>query len=233
MVFNTLYYNIIGIILGAILPVALAIILSVLRNETFMKTSQSFIFLPHFLSWVVVSNILYAFLSFKRGYVNSIITGLGGTPIDWYNAPQYWRFILIFMSQWKGLGYSTVIYLSAITSIDSSLYESAMIDGATKWQQVKYITLPHLRSTIAILLIMAVGGIASTGLDMYYQLPRQSLSLYNQYMTVDVFVFNSAVGGGNIAQGSAVGFLQSVIGFIMVVISNLVVRKVDPEASLF
>lgn len=233
MIYNTFFYNIIGIALGAILPVVMAIILSNLRSKKFMKTSQTMIFLPHFLSWVVVNNLLYSFLSPDRGYINNLITSAGGDPINWYSQSQYWRFILIFMNQWKGLGYSTVIYLSAITSIDGEMYEAAMIDGASKWQQTKYITIPHLRVTVAILLILAVGGIARTGLDMYYQLPRQSLPLYNQYMTVDVYVFNAATGNGNIAQGSAVGFLQSVIGLILIVSTNLLVRKVDPESSLF
>ncbi len=233
MIFNTLFYNVIGIALGAILPVLFAMLLNEMRNKKLMKTTQTLVFLPYFLSWVIVNNILYAFLSPDRGFVNNMLTNVGLDPVSWYSSPHYWRFILIFMNQWKSIGYSTVIYLSAITSIDTEMYESAMIDGASKIQQARYLTLPHLRSTIAILLILAVGGIFSTGLDMYYQLPRQSLALYNQYMTIDVYVFNAATDGGNIAQGSAVGLLQSVIGFVLLVSTNLIVRKVDPDSSLF
>ena len=232
MIFNTFFYNIINIALGAILPVTLAIILSNLRSQKFMKFNQTMIFLPHFLSWVVVSSILYTILSPDKGFLNNVIVQLGGEPVRWYNKPQYWRFILIFMNQWKSLGYSTVIYLAAITSIDSEMYEAAMIDGASKWQQIRFITLPHLRTTVAILMILAIGGIASTGLDMYYQLPRGARPLYNQFITVDVYVFNATMSG-NILLGSAVGFMQSTIGLIMIVLSNLIVRKIDPQSSLF
>ncbi len=233
MIFNTLFYNVIGIMLGAILPVALAMMLSQLRSKKVMKTTQTMMFLPHFLSWVVVSNIVYAFLAPNRGYVNNVLLANSSKQIDWYNTPQYWRFILIFMNQWKSIGYTSIIYMSAITSIDNSLYEAAMIDGATKLQQARYITVPHLRRTISVMLIMSIGSIFSTGLDLYYLVPRQAFPLYNTYITVDVYVYNSATKAGNLPQGSAVGFLQSVIGFFMVVAANLVIKKVDPESSLF
>ena len=232
-IFNTLFYNIIGITLGMILPVTVAIILSQMRSKKLMKTTQTLIFFPHFISWVVVNQFVFAFLSHERGFINNLMQSFGGDAIHWYNEPKYWRMILILMNQWKGIGYGSVMYLASITGIDDTFYEAAMIDGATKWQQIKNIMLPHLRPMIIILFIMNVGSIFRTGLDMYYQLPRQSTALYDTYMTIDVYVFNAATGQGNIPQGSAVGLLQSVVGFVLVVAANFIVRRVDPESSLF
>lgn len=230
---NTLFYNVIGIVLGIILPVTVAIILSELRSKKLMKTTQTLIFFPHFISWVVVSQFLFAFLSPDRGILNNLFESFGGKPVSWYNEPKYWRFILIFMNQWKGIGYGSVLYLASITGIDDTFYEAAMMDGATKWQQIKNITLPHLRPMITILFIMNVGNIFRSGLDMYYQLPRQSNALYDIYMTIDVFVFQAATGNGFIQQGAAIGLLQSAIGLVLVLVANMIVRKLDPESSLF
>ena len=150
---NTIGYNLLFIILGIVLPITVAMLLNELRNHGAVKVYQSMMFLPYFLSWVVVSYCLYAFLDPSKGLVNNIL----GKNISWYTEKDYWPFIIIFMSQWKGVGYNTVVYLASICGIDQTFYEAAMLDGATKWQQVKYITVPLLRPVITILFIMSVG----------------------------------------------------------------------------
>lgn len=232
MIFNTLFYNIIGLLLGIILPVTMAIILSQLRSKKLMKVSQTMMFLPHFISMVVVNYFVFAFISYDKGYINRLIVDGGGERINFYATPQYWRFLLIFIGQWKGLGYGTVMYLAAITGVDQTFYEAAMIDGANKRQQIQHILLPHIRPMIIILFIMNVGNLFRSNFDLFYQIPRQAGALYEKYITIDVYVFN-ALMGGNVKLGSAAGFLQSIIGFVTLVAANAIVRKVDSESSLF
>ena len=233
MIVNTLSYNIIFIILGTLLPIILALMFHEMRSAKLKKATQTAIFLPHFLSWVVVNYFVFAFLSPDKGLVNQIITSTGGTPISWYNKPDYWPFIFIFMNTWKGVGYGSVIYLAALSGIDGTFYEAAMIDGATKWQQMKFITLPQLKSLVIIMLIMSLGGIFRSNLDLFYQLTRRVGALYDVSLTIDVYVFNATIGSGNFKLGTAANFLQSVVGFIFVIGSNLFIRKVEPESALF
>ncbi len=233
MIVNTLGYNIIFIILGTVLPVILALMFHEMRGVRMKKATQTMIFLPHFLSWVVVNYFVFAFLSPDKGLVNQIIRSFGGDPISWYNESKYWPYIFIFMNSWKGVGYGSVVYLAALSGIDGTFYEAAMIDGATKWQQMKFITLPQLKSLVIIMLIMSLGGIFRSNLDLFYQLTRRVGQLYNVSLTIDVYVFNATVGSGNFKLGTAANFLQSVVGFIFVVGSNLFIRKVEPESALF
>lgn len=233
MILNTLGYNVIFIALGTILPVILALMFHEMRGQRLKKVTQTMIFLPHFLSWVVVNYFVFAFLSPDKGLVNSIIQQFGGDPISWYNEPKYWPFIFVFMNSWKGVGYGSVIYLAALSGIDATFYEAAMIDGATKWQQMKFITLPQLKSLVIIMLILSLGGIFRSNLDLFYQLPRRVGQLYDVSITIDVYVFNATIGSGNFKLGTAANFLQSVVGFIFVVGSNLVIRKIEPESALF
>lgn len=232
MIFNTLFYNIIGLILGIILPVSMAIILSQLRSKKLMKVSQTMMFLPHFISMVVVNYFVFAFISYDKGYFNRLIVDAGGDRINFYATASYWRFLLIFIGQWKGLGYGTVMYLAAITGVDQTFYEAAMIDGANKRQQIRHIMLPHIRPMIIILFIMNVGNLFRSNFDLFYQIPRQAGALYEKYITIDVYVFN-ALMGGNVKLGSAAGFLQSIIGFVTLVAANAIVRRVDADSSLF
>lgn len=233
MILNTLGYNVIFIILGMVLPVILALMFHEMRGSKLKKATQTMAFLPHFLSWVVVNYFVFAFLSPDRGLINQVITWFGGDPISWYNSPGYWPFIFVFMNSWKGIGYGSVMYLAALSGIDSTYYEAAMIDGATKWQQMRFITLPQLKTLVIIMLIMALGGIFKSNLDMFYQLPRNVGQLYNVSVTIDVYVFNATIGSGNFRLGTAANFLQSVVGFIFVFGSNLFIRKVDPDSALF
>ena len=182
---NTVLYNLVFIILGIVLPVTLAILLNELLNKKLAKFYQSSMFLPYFLSWVVVSYCLYAFLSPEKGYVNGILQSMGGKGISWYTEPKYWPFIIIFMSQWKAVGYGTVVYLASICGIDKSYYEAAMIDGASKFQQIKYITVPLLKPVMIIMFITSIGGMFRGDLGLFYQLPKDSGALYPVTNVID------------------------------------------------
>ena len=230
---NTVLYNLVFIILGIVLPVTLAILLNELLNKKLSKFYQSAMFLPYFLSWVVVSYCLFAFLSPGKGYINGIITSLGGQRISWYTEPKYWVFIIIFMSQWKGIGYGTVIYLASICGIDQSFYEAATIDGANKWQQIKYITLPSLKPVLIIMFITAVGGMFRADFGLFYQLPKNSGALYPVTNVIDIYVYRGLTNLGNIGMSSAAGLYQSFVGFVLILVTNGIVRKIDNENAFF
>ena len=226
---NTIGYNLLFIILGIVLPITVAMLLNELRNHGAVKVYQSMMFLPYFLSWVVVSYCLYAFLDPSKGLVNNIL----GKNISWYTEKDYWPFIIIFMSQWKGVGYNTVVYLASICGIDQTFYEAAMLDGATKWQQVKYITVPLLRPVITILFIMSVGGIIRSDFGLFYQLPRNSGSLYPVTNVLDTYIYRALMQSSEIGMSSAAAFFQSVVGFALIMIANKVAAKIDNENTLF
>lgn len=230
---NTVLYNLVFIVLGIVLPVTLAILLKELLNKRLSKFYQSSMFLPYFLSWVVVSYCLFAFLSPEKGYINNIITSLGGDKISWYTEPKYWVFIIIFMSQWKGVGYGTVVYLASICGIDKSYYEAAMIDGASKWQQIKYITLPLLKPVLIIMFITAVGGIFRADFGLFYQLPKNSGALYPVTNVIDTYVYRGLINLGNIGMSAAAALYQSFVGLILILVTNGIVRKVDKENAFF
>jgi len=230
---NTLCYNVIFIIIGVTLPVALAIIISELYSRKLAKVCQTAVFLPHFLSWVVVSYFVYAFLSTDKGLINSILTSLGFERVMWYQNTKPWPFLLIFINTWKTFGYSMVVYMASITGIDSSLYESAVIDGATKWQQIKNITLPLLAPVISIMFIMNVGHIFSTDFGLFFQVTRDSNSLINVTQTLDVYVYKALMQSNNYNYSSAVSLLQSVLGCILLLVTNKVVKKIDPNSGIF
>ena len=226
---NTIGYNLLFIILGIVLPITVAMLLNELRNHGAVKVYQSMMFLPYFLSWVVVSYCLYAFLDPSKGLVNNIL----GKNISWYTEKDYWPFIIIFMSQWKGVGYNTVVYLASICGIDKTFYEAAMLDGATKWQQVKYITVPLLRPVITILFIMSVGGIIRSDFGLFYQLPRNSGPLYPVTNVLDTYIYRALMQSSEIGMSSAAAFFQSVVGFALIMIANKVAAKIDNENTLF
>ncbi|TPE22716.1 sugar ABC transporter permease [Clostridium perfringens] len=230
---NTVLYNIVFIILGIVLPVTLAILLNELLNKKLAKFYQSSMFLPYFLSWVVVSYCLYAFLSPEKGYVNGILQSMGGKGISWYTEPKYWPFIIIFMSQWKAVGYGTVVYLASICGIDKSYYEAAMIDGASKLQQIKYITVPLLKPVMIIMFITSIGGMFRGDLGLFYQLPKDSGALYPVTNVIDTYVYRGLMNLGDIGMSSAASLYQSFVGLILIVTSNAIVRKVDEENAFF
>ena len=230
---NTILYNLAFIVVNTIFAVGVAIILSELVSKKRKKVYQSTILLPHLLSAVIVSYLVYAFLSAENGFINnSILKAMGKEPIAWYQDKTYWPFILIFVNLWKGIGYSCIIYLSTIIGFDRSLYEAASIDGATKWQQIQKITLPLLRPTIIMLTLMAVGRIFYSDFGLFYQVPQNSGALYPVTNTIDTYVYRGLLELGDITMSAAAGVYQSLVGFILVLGANLLVRKVDPESAL-
>lgn len=225
---NTLGYNIVFIVSGIVLPVALAIMISQIHSKRLAKTYQTAMFMPYFLSWVVVSAVVWAFLSYDKGIVNSLI---GGEPVQWYMEKKYWPAFLILLNLWKGLGNGMIVYLATITGIDPSFYEAAVIDGATKWQQTKYITLPAMKTVIVIMFILSVGHIFSSDFGLFYQVPRNSNSLFDVTYTIDVMVYTS-LKSATLGMASAAAFFQSVAGCLTILGANAVVRRIDPESAM-
>jgi putative aldouronate transport system permease protein len=228
---NTLAYNAVMIILGIVLPVTLAIIVSELRNKTAAKIYQTIVFFPYFLSWVVVSTVVMAFLSYDMGIVNRFFVSLGGEKRFWYREVSFWPPFLVLMNQWKYVGYNMVIFLAAITSQDKTIYEAAIIDGATKWQQIRKITLPLMKTVIVLMFILATGRIFYSDFGLFYQVPRNSGSLFEVVYTIDVFVYHQ-LRSSTIGMASASALLQSAVSCVMILVVNQIVKKIDPDSAM-
>ena len=228
---NTLGYNILFIILGIVLPVAATLMIGLLHGKRLAKAYQTAMFMPYFLSWVVVSALVWAFLSYDMGLVNQLVVNFGGEPQQWYMKAELWPFLLTFMNVWKGLGYSMVVYLATVAGIDRSLYEAAVIDGASIWKQMKFITLPLMKSVIIMMFIMAVGRIFYSDFGLFFQVPRDSNSLYEVVTTLDVYVYKM-LKAGTTGMAAAAAFVQSVAGCITILIANAIVRKIDPDSAM-
>ena len=233
MIRNTLAYNVVFIILGVIIPVAFAIMMNEFTKKFVKKAYQTMMFFPYFLSWVVVSYFLNAFLDAQYGMLPAAQRAAGEAVTSWYTTAGPWPYILVFANLWKNVGYSTVLYLAAITGIDTNQYEAASIDGATKWQQVLYVTLPHLRTMIAILFIMNVGKIFASDFGLFYNVPMQNGALFSVTQTIDTYVYRAYIATGDPGMSSAAGLLQNVLGFICIMTANTVVKKIDPESAMF
>lgn len=230
---NTLFYNITLIVLGLVCAVAVAIMMKEIFFNRTKKTMQTMMFFPFFMSWVSISFMMEGFFDAESGLLNQIIEFFGGTPIDWYSDPTWWPFIIIFMGVWKSLGYNSVVYLSAITAIDNSYYEAAMIDGASKWKQITKITIPSIKPMMIVLTLLGLGGIMYSDFGLFYQLPKNSSALYEVTTTLDVFVYNALKSLNAIELSAAAAFFQSVVGFILVIGANFVVKKIDKDSGLF
>lgn len=230
---NTILYNLVFIVLNIVVPVSLAMMIHELKRKWLSKTYQTMMFFPHFLSWVVVSYFVYAFLSPDRGLLNSLVTAMGGDKINWYSEGQYWPFILVFMNLWKGTGYNMVVYLASISGIDGSLYEAAMLDGATKWQQARYITLPMLKTIIIVLFILNVGKIFYSDFGLFWQVTRGiPNSLHQVASTFDTFIYSALRGTTPIGRTAAASMFQSVACCITILLANKMVSKVDPDSAI-
>lgn len=233
MIRNTLAYNIVFIILGVIIPVAFAIMLSELSKKFVAKTYQTLMFFPYFLSWVVVSYFLNAFIDAQYGLIPMAQRAAGETAVSWYTTPGPWPYIIVFANLWKNVGYSTVLYLAAITGIDQTQYEAAAIDGASKWQQILHVTLPNLRTMIAILFILNVGKIFNADFGLFWNVPMQNGALFSVTQVIDTYIYRVLMNTGNIGQSTAAGLLQNIVGFICIIGANAVVKKIDSDSTLF
>lgn len=233
MIRNTILYNVTFIILGTICAIAVAILLNEISKKIFKTVYQSIILLPYLMSWVVVSYLVFALLSNETGYVNNLLDLLNIAPIAWYQEKKYWPFILVFVNLWKSIGFNMIIYYSSIVGISQEYYEAARLDGAGKWKQITYITLPLIKSTVITLFIMSIGAIMSSDFGLFYQIPKNQGILYPVTQTIDTYVYNALMKLGNISMSSAASVLQSVVGFILVVTGNSIVRKYEKDSALF
>ncbi len=225
IMFNTLFYNVIFLVAGIVLPVFLAIFLTEVHSKGFSGLVQMVMLLPYFLSWVIVGYCLYGFLATNEGQINHILRFFGQEGIQWYQSPKYWRGILIATGLWKATGYSMIIYLCAITAIDRSLYESATLDGASFLDRVRFITLPMLKTTITTIFILNIGSIFSSDFGLFYQVPMDSNSLQPITQTLDVYVYKALMQQANFSYSAAASFLQSFVGCVLLLISNAIVNR--------
>lgn len=230
---NTVLYNLGFIFLGLIVSVGIAIIFSELRSKRVVKVLQTSMLFPYFLSWVIISFFTDAFLNVDKGLVNHILTSFGMKAINFYSELWIWPALLLFLGIWKGFGYSSVMYYATIMGIDPTYYEAATVDGASKWQRIRNITIPQLSSLITVLTILAVGNIFRADFGLFYQIPHNAGQLYNVTNVLDVYVFNGLTQTADIGMASAAGLYQSVVGLILVILSNLLARRVDPNSALF
>jgi putative aldouronate transport system permease protein len=230
---NTLLYNLVFILLGIVLGVTVAILINEVVGDRIKKFYQTVILLPYLMSMVIIAYLVYAYLSPTNGLLNSVLNIFGIEDINWYGETKYWPFILVFVSQWKNIGFGMIFYLSSILGISKDYYEAAQIDGATKWQQIRKITLPLLAPTMITLLIISMGQIFRSDFGLFYQIPMHQGALMPVTDTIDTFVYRSLMQKPNMAMSSAAGFYQSIVGFILIVTVNAIVRKKSKENAMF
>jgi len=231
---NTLLYNLAFILVNMVIGIAIAILITQIRSKKMKKLYQSAILLPFLMSMVILSYIVYAMLSAENGMINnSILKALRIEPVQWYQRPEYWPFILVIANCWKGVGYGCLIYIATLIGIDPTFYEAARLDGATKWQEIKKITLPCMVPTIITLLLLSIGRIFYSDFGLFYQVPMNSGVLLPTTNVIDTYVYRALIEQGNISMSSAAGVYQSLVGFAVVMVSNWVVRRSDKEKALF
>jgi putative aldouronate transport system permease protein len=231
---NTILYNIAFIIITTVVAVLVAILLNEIRNKIVLSLYQSLILLPYLISMIVVSYLVYAMLSMDTGFLNkTILPALGLKEIMWYAEAKYWPVILTFVHTWKGFGFLSVIYFASIVGISEEYYEAAELDGATRWQQVKLITVPLIKPTIITMTMLAIGRIFYSDFGLFYQVPMNSGALYPVTDVIDTYVFRGLLQLGNIGMSSAAGMYQSIVGFICVLLANYAVRKYSAEDAMF
>lgn len=232
VIYNTLFINVCGIVLGLVIPITLAICINEIRSRVFKKITQSIMFFPYFLSWVVVGAIVYGLFSSNLGTINGILETLHMEPVSWYSEPKYWKPILIFANVWKWSGYNSIIYLAAMANFDTSLYEAAQVDGANRWQQVLYLTIPMLKPTAVVLTLMSIGRIFYGDFGMVYGIVGNNPVLMEEVTVIDTYVYQAMRTMG-FSYSTAVGLMQSVMGLILVTLSNAAAKKINDGEGLF
>lgn len=230
---NTIGMNLLFIALTLAVSVAIALMLNELRSRRTVKTIQTIMFFPYFLSWVVVSYMLYAFLNHNYGIINTALAALGLPSVAWYSESKYWPWILTFMYIWKNAGYNAIIYYASIMGIDESYYEAAAIDGATRRQITWRITLPLLKKIIICMTLLQIGRVMYSDFGLFYQLPRDMGALFSTTQVLDTYIFRMLRVTGNVGVSAAVGCFQAIVGFILIMTANGIVRKIDKESAMF
>ena len=230
---NTVLLNLLFISVGTIFALALSLAFNEIQNKVLKKITQSFSFLPYFISTVVVGIFVSGLLGYDNGVINRIITMFGGEKVAFYMNASYWPIILLIVNIWKGAGYSAVVYLATISGIDSSYYEAAKIDGATRWQQTWYISLPLLKPTVITLTLLSIGKIMNSDFGLFYNVTGDMPTLYATTDVIDTYIYRALRQMGDIGISSATGFFQSIVGFILVLISNKLANMYESDAALF
>jgi putative aldouronate transport system permease protein len=230
---NTLVLNTLFIIAAQVCSLTMSVLLNEVYHTYLAKIYQSILFFPHFVSWVLVGFFTFAFLNSDTGYVNAVLKSIGIDPVNWYGSPQYWIPILMFLSVWKGLGYFTIIYLAGMLNINPEYYEAARIDGANKLQEIRHISLPLVRPLVIINVLLAVGRIFFANFDFIYNVTRDSSMLMPTVNVIDTFVYRSLASVGNFNLAAAAGFFQAVMGLLLILLANWVVRRFDRDQALF
>ncbi|WP_127593223.1 ABC transporter permease [Paenibacillus lautus] len=230
--YNTLYINFFGLILGIIIPVSIAILIHEIRHKTYKKVAQSMMFFPYFISWVVVGAILYGIFSTDVGVANNILEFFGAEPIRWYSEPKYWKWIIILSSVWKWSGYSSIVYMAAMSNFDGSLYEAAKVDGANKLQRIFYLTVPMLKPTIIVLSLLSVGRIFYGDFGMIYGIVGNNPVLAEEVTVIDTYVYQSMRTLG-FSYSTAIGLFQSLMGLILITAANQSAKKINDGEGLF
>ena len=230
---NTVLYNIAFILIGNLLQLMFAILLNEVASKWFKKTTQSMMFLPYFISDVLVSLLVYNLLNYDYGFISNLVRNMGSEMAKVYQMPNAWPIIIVLVNLWKGTGYGTVVYFAAITGMDTSMMEAAQIDGANGFQRIRYITLPTLKPTVVILFLFAVGGILKGNFGLFYNLVGNNSMLFKTTDIIETYVYRSMMNSFNFAQSSAVGLFQSVVGFFIVIGANAFAKKLDPDYALF
>lgn len=231
---NTLLYNAVFIVIGTIFAIFVAILLSELGERLRTKFFQASLLLPNLLSWVIIGIVGYAFLNADNGFLDkTVLPALGLDPVAWYSTPKYWPFILLLVFLWKNTGYTSIIYMAGIAGINKEIYESAQLDGAGKLKQIWYITLPMLKPTVIITTLMMVGRIFYSDFGLFYQVPQNSGVLFPVTQTIDTYVYRALMTSNNVGMAAAAALFQSVVGFLLVLGANALVRRLDSDNALF
>lgn len=230
---NTILYNVAFIVLSNICQIGMAVLLKEIAFNKFVKTSQTLMFMPYFVSMVIIGSIIYNLFNFNYGVFNNMFAAFGMGKFDFYRTPWVWPIIIVVVEIWKSLGYGTVIYLASIMGIDESVYEAAYVDGASKWQRIRYVTLPLLKPTVIILLLFSIGGILKGQFDLFWNIVGNNGLLLNATDIIDTYVYRALTVNFSINLGTAAGLYQSVFGLLLILTVNAIVRKVDRENSLF
>ena len=230
---NPLLYNVVFIVLGNVVQITLAVMLNEVRNKYFKKVSQTIMFLPYFISVVLIGAIAFNILNYDTGALNTLLRETGGDPVKIYSMAGIWPFIIIFCQMWQQTGYGSVVYFAAICGIDSGMMEAAEVDGATSWQRIRYIILPSLKPTFIILLLFALGGIMKGNFGLFWNLVGNNSQLFQSTDIIETFVYRTMTTQNNFSTSSAVGLYQSIFGFALVMFSNWLVKRIDPDYALF
>ncbi len=229
---NTICYNLVFIAFNTALAVLVALLLNEIFSRIKIKLFQTFMLMPYLISMVVVSYLVLAFLD-SKGVINNVLTAMNANPVSWYSTAGAWPYILVFVNAWKNIGYLCIIYYASIIGIDHEIYEAAELDGASGVQRATYITVPMIRSTIITMVLLSVGRMFYSDFGLFYQVPMDSGALYTATNVIDTYVYRALLQMSDIGMSSAAGVYQSVVGFIVVLLTNLLVRKVDKENALF